>query len=186
MPSLDQDEVKAATDSANAAALKAAAESANDDMEVIATSSTGFQLVHNGRGWHDILSPIGEVIVNNIRGRKAAEDAWEKLDKTTAAAMAGQTPKAEPAPSAEPAQPTYPFGKPPADTQLQNGASAYVLYVSAKKETNAFKVLLKGQWMKSRWDARREHLVWKIPSELEEWMDIHDLVQSGRIVKITE
>lgn len=61
--------------------------------------------------------------------------------------------------------------------------STYTLYVSADKEKTMFEIVVAGERIKSFWDDKREHLLWRVPNGLKARFELHDFVVKQRIVK---
>lgn len=58
-----------------------------------------------------------------------------------------------------------------------------VLYVSSGKEIGQFDITVAGKRILAFWDENREHLAWRVPTELADRFDMHDFVRKGRIVR---
>lgn len=61
--------------------------------------------------------------------------------------------------------------------------SAFTWYVSSDKETSVFDVQLNDDRFSGTWDAARQYVRWKIPTELKDAMGVHHFTWTGRIVE---
>lgn len=63
-------------------------------------------------------------------------------------------------------------------------APEYVIYASARPEIERFAIHLDSKTrIPSRYDAAREHLIFKVPAELVERLERHHHFISGRIIR---
>jgi hypothetical protein len=59
----------------------------------------------------------------------------------------------------------------------------FVLFVSAEEEVVSFPITVVGQKITPLWDNEREHLIWRVPTDLVERFAMHEFVVKGRIVR---
>jgi hypothetical protein len=59
----------------------------------------------------------------------------------------------------------------------------FVLFVSADEEVVTFPITVAGKRITPLWDNNREHLIWRVPTELAERFALHEFVVKGRIVR---
>ena len=62
-------------------------------------------------------------------------------------------------------------------------ASAFTWYISSDKETSVFDVQLNDDRFSGTWDAARQYVRWKIPTNFKDAMSIHHFTWTGRIVE---
>jgi len=56
-------------------------------------------------------------------------------------------------------------------------------YVSSKEEVACFDVKISGEACKGVWDGKREHVTWRVPSNLSAKFELHHHFVMGKIIK---
>jgi len=62
-------------------------------------------------------------------------------------------------------------------------APAFTWYISSDKETSVFDVQINDDRFSGTWDAARQYVRWKIPTDMKDAMALHHFTWTGRIVE---